>query len=338
MPPQKPLSSFYLSLTPDMTGYLRKKLQTKYRVNISKKTIDSEMTDPNTELLGVFVDSKVTKKVLDALPKLKLIVTLSTGYDHIDLKEAKKRNIVVCNVPSYGENTVAEFALGLMLSISRQLFQAIRRVKGGVYDYHGLRGFDIKGKTIGVIGTGKIGIRFIEMLQGLHANIIAYDAFPKKEFQKQYGFQYVPLGTLWKESDIISLHVPLLKETKHIVNKAAIKKMKKGVVLINTARGGLIDSEALVWGLENNLVGGAGLDVLEEEDLLEDTLKLFQSDCSAKDTRISLMNNILIDHPRTMITPHTAFNTTEAIRRIIDTTVENIKAFLKDEPTHNVIR
>jgi D-lactate dehydrogenase len=114
--------------------------------------------------------------------------------------------------------------------------------------------------------------------------------------------------------------------------------MKKGVVLINTARGGLIDSEALVWGLENNLVGGAGLDVLEEEDLLEDTLKLFQSDCSAKDTRISLMNNILIDHPRTMITPHTAFNTTEAIRRIIDTTVENIKAFLKDEPTHNVIR
>ncbi|MCB9798727.1 hydroxyacid dehydrogenase [Candidatus Nomurabacteria bacterium] len=317
---------FFLTLTPDLKKYIRGKLR-GHKLTMSDQILSLDKLDKKTEVLGVFVDSKIDKKVFAALPKLKLVLTLSTGFDHIDMREAKRRGVVVCNVPTYGSNTVAEFAIALTLAVNRKLYHCFKRVKEGQYDYHGLRGSDLQGKTIGVLGTGKIGAKFIQMVRGFETEILAFDAFPNKQLAENFGFRYVPLSMLLKKSDILSLHLPLLDSTKHIINKKAIKKMKPGVIIINTARGGLIDSEALVWGLKQNIIGGAGLDVLEGEDLLEDTLKLLNVDCSSDETRLSLMNNMLIDHPNTIVSPHNAFNTHEAVRRIIDTSIDNFKAF-----------
>jgi len=328
---------FFLTLTPDQKKSVRSKLK-GHKVKISDKSLEINDLDPKTEILGVFVDSEVNKKVLSKLKKLKLIITLSTGYDHIDLKECKKRKITVCNVPSYGENTVAEFAVMFMLALNRKLFHSIKRVKEGEFDYHGLRGGDIKGKTIGIFGTGKIGTHVLEMLQGFEANIIAFDPFPNKEKAKKLGFTYVSKTKLLKESDIISLHTPLFESTYHMIDAKALKKMKANAFIVNTARGGLIDSEALVMALEKNEIAGAALDVLEGEDYLEDNIKLLSKGCSAKDTRLSLMNNILIAHPNTIITPHNAFNTDEAVKRIIDTSIENLRQFTKGNIQNNVIK
>lgn len=336
MPKKSYNCQFFLTLTPDLKKYLRSKLR-GHKVKISKDVLSLEALDKKTEVLGTFVDSKIDKKVFAALPKLKLIVTLSTGFDHIDLKEAKKRGVTICNVPSYGANTVAEFTVALMLSLNRKLYTSFKRVKEGGYDYHGLRGNDLQGKTVGVIGTGKIGAKFIQMLQGFEVNIIAHDLHKNKELSEQLGFTYVPLNTLLKESDIISLHLPLLDSTHHIVDKKAIKKMKQGVQIINTSRGGLINSEALLWGINHHIVAGAALDVLEGEDLLEDTLKLLCLDCSSEDTRLSLMNNMLIDHPNTIVSPHNAFNTHEAVKRIIDTSVENFKLFIQKNIQNQIV-
>ncbi len=325
--PAKKLNCAFYGVMPDMKPYLRKQLK-NHKLKISEQPLVLEKLDKNTEVLGVFVDSRVDKKMMVKLPKLKLIVTMSTGYNHIDCKEAKKRKIPVCNVPTYGENTVAQHALALMLALSRKLYRSAKRVKEGEFDYHGLRGFDLKNHTIGIIGTGHIGIHLIDMLQGFEAKIIAYDAFPKKKLQKEHQFKYVDFNYLCKQSDIISLHVPLFPETKHLIDKKAIKKMKKGVYLINTARGELIDSEALVWGLTSNKVAGAGLDVLESEELLAHPEKLFSKTINKTTVKINLMTNIIIDHPNTIITPHNAFNSTESLQRIFSTTVDNIQGFI----------
>ncbi|PLX26751.1 hydroxyacid dehydrogenase [Candidatus Parcubacteria bacterium] len=331
----KPLATFS-SIVPDLKDYLRGKMR-GYKSTINEAPIDLKTLDPKTEILGCFVDSHVDKSVFDKLKKLKMIATFSTGYDHIDLKEAKRRGIPVCNVPTYGENTVAQHAMALMLALSRKLFQSVKRVKEGVYDYHGLRGFDLKGKTIGVIGTGHIGIHLIDMLDGFEANVVAYDAFPNKDLEKDHAFTYVSLDKLLKESDIISLHVPLFPTTYHMINDKALNKMKDGVHIINTARGGLIDPEAMVYALENGKVGGLAVDVLEEENYIAHPEKIDKK-TTPEEIRASLMENIIIDHPNTIITPHNAFNSTEALKRIFDTSVENIKAFSAGEIQNDVTK
>lgn len=332
---KKPFCSFF-GVLPEMTEYLRNKLH-GFHVSISTQPLSADTKiDPQTNVLGVFVETKVDAKVLKKLHHLKLIVTMSTGYDHIDVKEAKKRKIPVCNVPTYGENTVAQHAMALILAVSRKIFQSIKRVKEGVFDFHGLRGFDLKGKTIGIIGTGHIGVHLIEMLKGFGVNILAYDAFPNKELEKKYGFKYASLDKVLSSSDIISLHAPLLNSTYHLINKKNIKKIKKGAYIINTARGGLIEPKALVWGLEKGQIAGAGLDVLEDEGFIQDPEKLISSKCQIHSMKTSLMNNIIIDHPNTIITPHNAFNSIEALQRIIDTTAENIKGFYKGKTQNDV--
>jgi D-lactate dehydrogenase len=332
--PKNQLAIYFYGVVPEMKRRLRQKLP-GLKLNISEKPFELDKLDPKTEILGIFVDSKVDKTVFDKLKKLKLIVTTSTGYDHIDTDEASKRKICVCNVPFYGENTVAQHAMCLILALSRQLFLSVKRVKEGVFDYHDLRGFDLFGKTIGVLGTGHIGIHLVDMLQGFGVKVIAYDAYPNKELENKHRFTYVSLNNLLAESDIISIHVPLLPTTYHLIGKKEIETMKKGVYIINTARGGIIDSEALVWGLETGKVAGAGLDVLEDENFIQDPEKLLAK-ISAKDTRMSLMDNILIDHANTIVTPHNAFNSIEALERIYDTTAENIKCFVANKP-QNVV-
>lgn len=337
---KKSVVQAFLSLTPDLRTYLRTQSRgidlRLTKESVSKET-DLSLLDPNTAILAVFVDSDVSKKVITALPNLRAIITLSTGYDHIDIRAAKQRNIAVCNVPTYGEDTVAEYAIGLMLTLSRQLYPAIKSVKEGHFSHEAFRGFDLAGKTIGVVGTGRIGARVIEMLHGFHVRIICHDPCPNKTLMSTFpDIRYVPFSTLCKESDVITLHAPLCKETTHIIDKTAIKKMKPGVCIVNTARGGLIDSKALLWGLETNHVGSAALDVLEEEHLLEDPMLLLGSFEEKKKVVASLVNTMLIDHPRVIVTPHNAFHTTEALKRIIDTSIDNMKSVLDGSPKNDV--
>lgn len=329
----KPKISFY-GIWPEMKEYLESKMK-GFPISVSSEKINEKNLDPGAEILAVFVESPITKTILDKMPNLKIIATMSTGYDHIDLAYAKKRHIPVCNVPTYGENTVAEHAMALILGLTRKLFPSVKRVKEGNYDFHGLRGTDLKGKTLGVIGTGHIGQHLIKMAGGFELNIIATDAFPNKDLEKKLGFKYMSLDKLLAESDIVSLHAPLLPTTHHLINKKNIKQMKKGAYLINTARGGLVEPEAIVWGLQNGQLAGVGLDVLEDENLIQNHEEVIacSDECKIKTT---MLNQMIIDHPNAIVTPHNAFNSTESLRRIIDTTVENIKSFVDGKTQNDV--
>lgn len=288
-----------------------------------------EMRDEQAEVLSVFVNSPVGKAELDRFPNLKHIAARSTGYDHIDRAEAKARGITVSFVPAYGENTVAEFAMALLLMVSRKMYECVKKVQEeGLFSQVGLRGFDLKGKTIGILGTGRIGVHMIKMVKGFDMKVIAFDAFPKENLAQELGFTYVSFDELLAQSDVVSVHLPYMKETHHILNVDNIAKMKKGSVLINTARGALVETEALVKGLREGILLGVGLDVLEEEGFIEDETKLlFNAHPNEISLKTTLANHYLIEHPRAIIAPHNAFNTEEAIKRILDTTVENIAAF-----------
>lgn len=344
----KPLHCSFFNVPKDMQPYLKKGLK-DHTLTVTDQLLVTDKIPLDTEVLGVFVDSKVPNEVFRKLKKLKLITAMSTGYDHIDIVEAKKRKIPVCNVPTYGENTVAEHAMALMLALSRRLFDSVHRVKEhGIFDYHGLRGFDIKGKTVGIVGTGHIGMHLIKMLRGFDATILATDTTANTTIAKENGFSYVPLKTLLATSDIISLHTPLFPDTYHMINKRNIKLIKKGSYIINTARGALIDPEALVWALETGHIAGAGLDVLETEEFQQHPEQFFFSETNdrhtgttkaltPKMTKASLMNEIIIDHPNTIVTPHNAFNSTEALKRIFDVTVENVASYAMGNTQNNVL-
>lgn len=294
----------------------------------------------DAEVISVFVDSVVSEAVLSNFPNLKLITTRSTGYDHIDLSACQARGIVVANVPSYGEDTVAEYTFALLLSLSRKIFESYDRIKEtGSFGLVGLRGFDLKGKTLGVIGTGKIGKNVIEIANGFNMNIIAYDKFPDEAYATKMNYKYLSFDEVLAQADILTLHVPYVPENHHLINAESIAKMKKGVFLINTARGGLIDTTSLLVGLKDGIIAGAGLDVLEEEGVIKDELNFLSSPNhpGEHDLKIVLANHLLVDFPNVIITPHNAFNTWEALSRILDTTVNNINQFLSGKP-ENIVK
>lgn len=333
MPRRAPKILVY-NLWPELTQYFTKKFG-KLSPTIVTKKLTVKTLDPQTEMLVVFIETPVTKEVIAKLPKLRYITTMSTGFDHIDMAAAKARGITVSNVPTYGENTVAEHTFALILGLTRKLFESVKRVKEGCYDFHGLKGVDLQGKTLGVIGTGHIGANVIRMAKGFSMEIMAYDAFPKPALAKKLGFTYGTLAQVLAESDIITLHAPLLPSTHHLINLKNIKKVKRGAYLINTARGALIDPEALVWALDNNHIAGAGLDVLEDENLIQHHEEIMKS--KACQIRTSLMNAFIIDHKNTIVTPHNAFNSLEALQRIIDMTAHNVETFIAGKP-ENIIK
>lgn len=283
------------------------------------------------EGLCVFVNSPVGEAALARLPDLKLIATRSTGYDHIDLTRARARGIAIVNVPSYGEHTVAEFAFALLLAVTRHICPANERVvRAGTFSPDGLTGLDLFGKTVGIIGTGRIGKNFIRIARGFGLKVIAFDVFPDSAYAQAEGFNYRTLDELLREADIISLHLPENKDTHHLINRPRVEQMKKGMIVINTARGSVIDTEALVWGLEREIISAAGLDVLAEEGNVVDEMHLlFDPHPQAAALKTLLSNHYLISHPRVLITPHLAFNTKEALERIIETTVDNINSFAR---------
>jgi D-lactate dehydrogenase len=275
--------------------------------------------DVNFDILGVFTDSAVDAPTIAALPNLKLITTLSTGYDHIDIAAAAARGIPVSSVPTYGENTVAEFAFALLLALSRKIFEARDRVRiERKFTDDGLTGFDLAGKTIGVIGTGHIGKHVICMANGFNMQMIAYDVYHDDAFAKEMNFTYVPLEELLARSDVITVHAPYLPSTHHLINASNVGLIKKGAYLINTARGAIVETAALIAALKNGTLAGAGIDVLEEEAAMKEG----NMDVDAE----------LIAMPNVIVTPHNAFNTHEAFHRILDTTINNIVAFVNGAP------
>ncbi|MBI2649961.1 hydroxyacid dehydrogenase [Candidatus Woesearchaeota archaeon] len=319
--------------------YLSKRLK-----NYKLQFIDSHLNENNANqakdanAIGIFIYSAVNKKILDKLPNLKLIVTLSTGFDHIDLKECRKRKISACNVPHYGENTVAEHTFALILNLTRMIHKAYERTTKGDFSIEGLRGTDLQGKTLGVVGIGSIGQHVARIAKGFEMKAIAYDKFRNLKLAKRLGFKYASFDYLLKNSDIITVHVPYNKETHHLINKKSISKMKNGVLIINTARGGIIGTSALLEGLRSGKIGGAGLDVLEGECLIKEEKQIlskhFLKEC---DLKTVLQDHLLLKHPSVIITPHNAFNSWEALHRILDTTILNINSFLKKKPV-NVVK
>jgi D-lactate dehydrogenase len=267
------------------------------------------------EIISVFVHDVVDQKIIDSLPNLKLIVTRSTGFDHIDTKYAKSKNIPVCNVPAYGSDTVAEFAFALLLAITRHIPQITHRSKDLNFKYLDLQGSDLNGKTIGVLGSGKIGRNMIQMAKGFDLKIVVYDIFQDENLAKTYDFEYLPLDEVLSQSDILSVHLPYTKETENLFSRENLSKIKPGCIFLNVARGNLISNENLAWALQEGIFSACGLDTIEDEH------KLFEGNAT------ELQLEILKD-PRVIFSPHCAYYTKEALQRIIDTSVKDIQEFL----------
>lgn len=285
------------------------------------------------EIVSTFIYSKLDRDVLARLPALKLIATRSTGYDHIDAGYCRARGILIANVPVYGENTVAEHVFALLLAISHRLPEAIERARSGRFSPEGLQGLDLAGKTMGVIGTGNIGRHVVRIAKGFSMDVVAHDIHPDAQLPAALGFRYLDFGELLKTSDVISLHVPAAARTQNLLSAAEFDLMKKGVIVINTARGNLIDSHALIMALRSGKVAGAGLDVLPDEPLIREEAELICSIYEGRhDLRDLVAGHILLHMPNVIVTPHSAFNTREAVQRIVDTTVGNIEAYLGGHP------
>jgi D-lactate dehydrogenase len=289
------------------------------------------------DAIAIFVWSKLTRNIINSLPKLRLILTMSTGYDHIDLDICRKKKITVCNVPNYGENTVAEHTFALILSLSRQLKSAqdwIHRPEKSITE---LRGFDLYGKTLGVIGAGNIGLHVIRIARGFGMNVLAYDINPQTLLAEVLGFKYTSLNELLKYSDIISLHVPATKQTYHMLDTDEFSMMKKGAILINTARGSVVNTEALLVAIDKGIISGAGLDVIEGEEFIKEESALLNSPVAENTLRNLVQVYTLMRNDKVIFTPHTAFNSYEAVTRILDTTIDNLISFIEGRPINKVI-
>ena len=293
----------------------------QFRFLETKLNGDTVELAKDCDAVCVFVNDSVDKKVIDRLYDLgvRLIALRSAGYNNVDIRAAFGK-IHVVHVPAYSPYAVAEHAIALLLTSVRRIHKAYNRTREFNFSLSGLTGFDFHGKTVGVVGTGKIGRIFIDICRGFGMKVIAYDLFPAKDS----GIEYVPLDELLEKSDIISLHCPLTEETRHMINAAAIEKMKKGVVLVNTSRGALIDAEALLEGIKARKIGAACLDVYEEE------ADVFFEDRSGHIMDDELLSR-LISMPNVIVTSHQAFLTEEALNNIAETTVNNILSCFRND-------
>ncbi len=290
----------------------------------------------DVECLSVFIYSRVTPEVLAALPALRMIATRSTGFDHIDLEACRKRGVAVSNVPSYGENTVAEHTFALLLMLSRKVHQSYAQVRAGRVELAGLTGFDLQGKTIGVIGAGRIGLHVIRIARGFGMPVLACDVRRDPFLADLLGFRYVEMERVLGESDIVTLHCPLTPATRHLIGREQIRQMKPGALLVNTARGALVDTDALVEALESGQLGGAGLDVLEGEELIKEEKQLLHEKLDVERLHAAVRNRVLLAREDVVFTPHNAFNSHEALVRILDTTLANLQAYRAGQPVNRV--
>ncbi len=285
------------------------------------------------ECACAFVNDQLDASVLIALAAqgTRLVALRCAGFNNVDISSAKELGISVVRVPAYSPYAVAEHTVGLMLALNRRIYWANSRVKEGNFSLDGLLGFDMHACTVGLVGTGKIGERVASILHGFGCRIIAHDAFRNPACEEEYGVEYVTLDELFAQADIISLHCPLFKETHHLINMDAIAKMKKGVMIINTSRGALIDARAAIEGLKSEKIGYLGIDVYEEEEELffeDKSFQILTDDVFAR----------LTTFPNVVITGHQAYFTREAVARIAQTTLENITAYENGDELVNAVK
>ncbi|HOM68280.1 MAG TPA: NAD(P)-dependent oxidoreductase [Candidatus Paceibacterota bacterium] len=298
-----------------------------YNEKFDKKLITNDVLG-----ISVFVGSTIDESILEVAPNLKFITTRSTGFDHLKSDLLIEKGVKLGYVPGYGDNTVAEFAFGLLLAVNRHIYEAFDRIKENRdFSIEGLEGFDLKDKTIGIIGTGRIGKEMIKISKGFQMNIMAYDLYPNLELAKELDFRYVSFDELLANSDVISLHIPYTKENHYLINEENISKIKKGAILINTSRGALVDSKALIKGLNEGILRGVGLDVLDgEKETFEERSLVLYGNLQKDDILNILENNVLINTSNVIITPHIAFFTKEAQIRILNTDLANIESFFEN--------
>ncbi len=309
-----------------------KRISARHSCVFSKQSLtkDGASAISDTHILYIRSIADLTKEILVELPNLQCITTRSTGVDHIDLTYCKDHGIVVSNVPTYATNAVAEHAVALMLMLSRKMMLSIDQVKKKAVDERKLRGHELTGKTLGVIGLGNIGSRVVEIAQGFGMNVLVTTKHPSASRAKRHRVQFVALPTLLQKSDIVSLHVPLTDETYHMINKNTIVSMKKSSILINTARGAVVDTRALMYALDHKVLGGAGLDVLEDESIFRRSDN--KGSLSPQASQIDLL-----ERKNVVVTPHNAYNSEEAYQTILKISTENIAAFLRGRPINRVV-
>lgn len=317
--------------------YIRERLpNVEVRGTAGRLDLEHIAEAADAEIVTVFISSRITADVIDALPRLRFISCRSTGFDHVDLAACRARGVAVSHVPYYGENTVAEHSMALILALSRNLHRAYVRTVAGNYRLDGLRGFDLQGKRLGVVGAGSIGLHVIKMARGFGMEVVASDVRPNRLIAEVLGFRYVELDELLRTSDVISLHLPYSPGSRHLLNRERLATVKRGALLINTARGGLVDTEALLWALDEGVLAGAGLDVFEGEDSMLQEERMLSANVPEDELRAAMRVHLLQRRENVVLTPHIGFNSHEAVQRILDTTIDNVAGFLSGQPSNVV--
>lgn len=325
----KKIISFYDAKPYDKIFFENKKEFYGMEINFHETKLKAKtaVLSAGSDAVVAFVNDDLDAKTLEALYSLgiKAVALRCAGYNNVDLKYAYDK-IHIMHVPAYSPYAVAEFTIGMLLTLNRKLHRAYNRTREQNFSLYGLVGFDLHGKTIGIVGTGKIGRTFMEVCSGFGMKMIAYDPYPIPDS----GIEYVSFETMCKEADIISLHCPLTKESYHMINEESIAKMKEGVFLLNTSRGALIDSEALIEGIKQRKIGAAALDVYEEET------EFFYEDFSGQIIQDDVLTR-LISMPNVFVTSHQAFFTNEALENIAETTLENLSEYFNGKPLSNEV-
>lgn len=290
----------------------------------------------DAEGIGIFIQSQITQEVLDLLPQLRIVATMSTGFDHIDQEACKARNITVCNVPAYGDNTVAEYAFGLIIALARKLKPTFERVERGFFSRTGLMGMDIKGKTLGLVGTGRIGSHMARLGWAFGMKVIACDVKPNATLAEKFEVTFLSLEEVLQQADVISLHVPYLPSTHHLINAERLRLIRPTAILVNTARGKVVDTKAVSVALREGRLGGVALDTFEGEEVWIEEEFLKRDDLAAITLREAMESFSIMRSERAILTPHNAFNTREALERILITSAQNVKAYFSGSP-QNVV-
>ena len=318
--------------------FFEKELFDKYNLEFKEYELtpdnDSSYLEENAEIISVFTGSRLTSETLYKFKKLKLILTRSVGFSHIDMEYCNENHILVANTPHYGDYTVAEFSFGILLNLVRRICYGVNELKNGDL-YPETFGMELCDKTIGIIGTGSIGEKSVKIAKGFSMNVICYDIKENVEVEEKYGAKYVSLDTLCKLSDVIILHAPLTPNSYHLIDRDKISLMKEDVVIVNTARGELIDTEALYDALLDNKIKGAALDVLEYEETISN--KRPGENINLKNLRTSLINSKLLNLPNVIVTPHIAYDTKESVNRILEMTLVNLYQYANGEEIKNLV-
>ena len=304
------------------------------------------------EVVSIFINDRIDENFLDSHPALRLIATRSMGFDHIDLPACTQRKIEITHISGYGENTVAEHTFALMLALSRRIRESTEAALAGKFTHEKFRGMDLRGSTLGVVGAGRVGLHVIRIAAAFGMKVLAYDAVPNPLHTEFLNFKYTSFERLIRESDVITLHIPLNEETHHIFNRETLSRCRPGVLIVNTARGRLIDSEALIEALDSGQVGGAGLDVIEEEGVFHggatallgaqiadrvrgsgvDSDRIALPAGRMKEISRYIASNALLRRPQVVFTPHNAYNSVESRDFISNTTAENILQYFAQNP------